>query len=85
MSTDNKSTTIRIFEKLENIEGHLASINIILAKQHMSLDEHMRRTEILEVELRPVAKHVEQMRGAGKLLAVLALIATILSVFAYFN
>ena len=88
MSTeDNKgrSTTSRIFEKVEKIEAHLYSIDTTLARQHSSLEEHMRRTQLLEEEMKPVARHVEQMRGAGKLLALLALIATIVSVFMALN
>ena len=78
----NRSTTSRIFEKVESIEMRLQSIDMTLLKQHLSLDEHMRRTEIIEKELQPVVKHVEQMRGAAKLLGILALIATIISVYA---
>lgn len=85
MSEDRKSTTVRIFEKLEKIEAHLAEVNTTLEKQHMSLAEHMRRTSLLEEEMKPVVKHVEQVRGAGMLLFLMSLIATIISVVLIFK
>lgn len=81
MSDDRKSTTIRIFDKLERMETHLNEINITLVKQHASLEEHMSRTALLEKDVGPLKAHREQMRGAGKLLAILALIATIFLIF----
>jgi hypothetical protein len=62
-------------KRLEEIERLLASLDKTLALNTAHLDEHIRRTEILEDQIQPVTKHVEQMRGAGKLLAILALIA----------
>jgi hypothetical protein len=85
MADDKKSTTYRIFEKLEQTESHLADIKVTLAKQHMSLADHIRRTALLEEEMKPVVKHVEQVRGAGMLLGLLALLATIASVYLVFK
>jgi hypothetical protein len=85
VSDDRKSTTYRIFEKIEKVENHLHEINLTLEKQHQSLAEHMRRTQLLEQEMRPVVKHVEQVRGAGILLGFLALLSTIVSVYLVFK
>lgn len=85
MSDDRKSTTYRIFEKLEKVENHLHEINVTLEKQHQSLAEHMRRTALLEEEMKPVVKHVEQVRGAGMLLFMLSLLATVASVYLIFK
>jgi hypothetical protein len=41
----------------------------------------MRRTEIVEQELKPVRDHVLQMRGAGKLIGIAALLTTIIAAF----
>lgn len=71
--------------KLDQINERLHSIDKTLAVNTNHLAEHMRRTEILEQQMEPVAKHVEQMRGAAKLLAVLALIATIIGAWAAFS
>lgn len=68
----------RIEEKLDDTNDHLASIDVTLAAQHVSLKEHIRRTTILEQEIRPIKKHVDMMNGALKLIGVLALIAGII-------
>jgi len=68
-------------DRLNNIEKCLYEIDKTLTINTEHLAEHMRRTAIMEEELRPVTKHVDQMRGAGKLLALLALVATIVSAF----
>lgn len=70
-------------ERLLQIERSLANIDKTLALNTQHLSEHMRRTELIESELKPVVKHVQKMQGAGGLLAILALIATIASVFLY--
>jgi len=72
-------------ERLEKIETTLHSIDKTLAINTEHLSEHMRRTKIIESELGPVVKHVQQMQGAAKLLAILALVATIVSAWAYFK
>lgn len=68
----------RIETKLDDIGDHLGQINVTLAAQHVSLKEHIRRTALLEQEMKPVKKHVYMVNGALKLLGVLALLATII-------
>jgi len=76
---DDKRLT-RIEEKLDDTNDHLASIDITLAAQHISLKEHIRRTAILEADLAPIKKHVNMMSGALKLLGVLTLAAGFIEV-----
>lgn len=71
--------------RLSEIERTLHEIDKTLALNTQHLGEHMRRTELLEKDVRPVVKHVEQMRGAGKLLGILALIATIAGLVSFFR
>lgn len=71
--------------RLTSIESTLHSMDKTLAVNTEHLAEHMARTAQIEEELRPVVKHVEQMKGAGKLLALLALVSTIASAFIYFK
>ncbi len=66
-----KDTLNRIFNKLEAIDEKQAIMGEVQVKHEENLREHMRRTELLEQELRPVKKHVEQVRGASKLIAAL--------------
>lgn len=67
-----------ITDVLSKIEDRLDSIDKTLVKQETNLEEHMRRTEIMEDKINPIEAHVHQMRGAGKLLGLLALVAGII-------
>lgn len=67
----------RIETKIDDIADHLSSIDITLSAQHISLKEHIRRTTLLEQELRPVKKHVMMVEGAFKLIGIMAAIAAI--------
>jgi hypothetical protein len=68
-------------KRLDEIEKILSAIDKTLAINTEHLAEHMRRTHNIEDELKSVVKHVEQMRGASKLLTLLALLATVVSAF----
>lgn len=71
----------RIETKIDDIGDHLASIDVTLSGQHISLRDHIRRTAILEAQIKPIEKHVAMMNGALKFIGVLALIAGIIEVF----
>jgi len=64
-----KDTLVHIYNKLETIDEKQASIAEVQVRHEENLREHMRRTELLEQEFHPVRRHVEQLRGAGKLTA----------------
>lgn len=81
---------------LESIREDISEIKVTLAKQHVSLDEHIRRTELLEKsqdqlrnEIKPIQKHVAQVDGVLKFFGLLAtagsLIYTILEIVKFFN
>lgn len=67
----------RIEQKVDDTNDHLASIDATLSAQHVSLKEHIRRTALLEADMRPIKRHVDMMSGALKLLGVIALIVAI--------
>lgn len=67
----------RIEDKVDALGQKLGSIDVTLAKQHESLREHMRRTELLELEMTPVKKHVAMVAGAFKFIGLIAVIAGI--------
>jgi len=71
--------------RLRQIEKAIFSIDKTLAVNTEHLAEHIRRTRLLEEELKPISKHVQQMQGAGKLIALLALIATVASALIMFK
>lgn len=60
---------------IKEIQKSINSIDITLAKQNASLEEHIRRTEILESKITPVEVHVHMVNGVLKFIGVLALIA----------
>lgn len=60
--------------KLDKIYDRLSSIDSTLSSQHEVLKEHIRRTEVLESEIKPVQRHVTMVEGAIKFIGLLALI-----------
>ena len=76
----------RLETKLDKVSDEIGNINITLAKQHITLEEHVRRTEILEDEIRPIKKHVAMVNGVLKLMGLLApIIGAIAGALRWFN
>ncbi len=67
----------RISDSQELVKKDISEINVTLAKQEVSLADHIRRTEILEAELKPLKKHDAYFVGCLKLIGVLGTLATI--------
>lgn len=62
-------------DQLDRMESRLDAIDVTLAKNTVILDEHIRRTEIIEEEMKPVKDHVKLMNFGAKIgSAVLALL-----------
>ncbi len=68
----------RIEAKIDDQNEHLSSIDVTLMSQHASIKEHIRRTGLLENELRPIKRHVYMVQGA---LAFITLLATIVGIY----
>lgn len=64
----------RIESKIDKIADHISSIDVTLAKQQVILDEHVKRTNLLEKKLEPVERHVTVINGLMKLIAALGTI-----------
>lgn len=60
--------------KLDKALEHIASIDVTLAKQAIILDEHIKRTNLLEAEVKPIKKHVDMVEGAIKLIMLLGVV-----------
>lgn len=73
---DNK----RIEEKLDKVVEKIGNIDVTLAKQSVILDEHVRRSNLLEAKMLPLEKHVAVVNGALKFLGTMAILATIIEV-----
>jgi hypothetical protein len=61
----------RIEEKVDKIHDAIKSIDVTLAGQHVSLAEHIRRTELLETEVRPIKEHVAFMQACLRLIGAI--------------
>jgi hypothetical protein len=61
----------KLEEKIDKIVDKVGEINTTLAAQHVTLEEHIRRTELLEGEILPIKKHVTIVNAFMKLLGLL--------------
>lgn len=67
----------RLETKIDKLDTRLDSIDVTLAAQHVSLKEHMRRTELLEDAVVPLKKHVGRIQGAFAFIGSVATISVI--------
>ena len=78
-----------ILKSVDRLDVSVDAINITLAKQESHLEEHIRRTELLEEEMKPVRDHVQRVNGlllifAG-IFACIAAVKGFLEIFQFFN
>lgn len=76
MSDDQK--LIRIEDKIDGIHDKISAIDTTLAAQHESLKHHIKRTDMLEAELKPIRKHVDMVSGALKFIGIIAALVAII-------
>ncbi len=62
----------KIDGKLDKIQESISRIDVTLAKQSVILDEHVKRSTMLEAKMEPIEKHVTIANAALKILGVLA-------------
>lgn len=72
----------RLEDKVDKIQASVHNIDVTLAKQHSSLAEHMRRTQLLEQELKPVKKYISMSQG---IIAFLGFVLAIVAAVSYFH
>lgn len=69
----------RIEVKLDDMADHIGEINVTLGSQRVSLEEHIRRTQLLEDMVLPIHKRVYMAQGA---LAFIGVLATLIGIYA---
>ena len=74
MSDDLK----RLEFKIDKIDQRINNVDVTLAAQHESLKDHIRRTNLLEEQVKPIEKHVNMVNGAIKFIGILGIIAAII-------
>lgn len=65
-------------KRLDNIENRLDSIDETLIKQHHSLVAHMKRSDALEAQVKPMHDLMLEVKGAVRLIKMIALLAGII-------
>lgn len=85
MSND---TLNRLETKIDKITENINDINITLVKQHASIDEHVRRSNLLEKnqevifeELKPIKHHIGMVNGFFKGLGILTSLGSVIAFF----
>lgn len=61
----------------KEIRDKLGSIDNTLIEQHVTLKDHIRRTELLEARIPPIEKFMSMVTGAVKLIVLCGVIAGI--------
>lgn len=59
----------KIDSKIDKLQDKLSSIDVTLAAQHVSLKEHIRRTELLEHQVSPMVRRDIMILGVLKVIA----------------
>lgn len=81
MSKKQTNDMTYLHDLLAKIDSKLDDMHEVQVRHDENLKEHMRRTELLETELKPIKKHVDKVSTVGQFLlgavGLLALIATI--------
>ena len=67
----------RLENKLDTLGDKLSDIDKTLVRNTVSLEDHVRRTNLLEEKLAPVEKHVAMIQGVAKFIALLAALLAI--------
>lgn len=77
-----------ISKSIERLDNNVDSINMTLARQEVHLAEHIRRTELLEEEMKPVRDHVNRVNALmlllGGILALLGAVKTVIEIVSLF-
>lgn len=68
-------------DELEKLSEKQDRMNETLIRNTATLEEHVRRTNLLEAEIKPIKRHVDVVQGAGKFtVAIAGLVATLKSI-----
>ena len=71
----------RIEDKIDRIDNRLDSIDITLAKQAVSLETHIKRTDLLESKVDHVDTYMKWQQGAWKLIGAAIMIASFVQIY----
>jgi hypothetical protein len=69
----------RIEDKIDKLHDSLTEVLIILERNTVSLQEHVKRTNLLQERVEHVDKHVTMVNGVLKFIGIMA---TVVSIYA---
>jgi len=67
----------RLHEKVDKIDKRLDKVDKHLAVYNNQLSIHIKRSEMLEDDMKPIKEHVHQIKGIFKFLSILGILAGI--------
>lgn len=70
----------RIEQKIDKIAETLGNQAVTLGRLTVSVEDHVRRTNLLEDDIKPIKRHVWMIEGALKLLGIFGILAGIAEV-----
>jgi len=74
----------KLHDKVDKIDERLDNIDVHLAIYNEQLKIRIKRTDLLEKDVKPIKEHVTEVRGMLKILGVAAAIAGIVSAIKLF-
>lgn len=72
-----KETLDRLHSKVDKIDDRLDKVDKHLAIYNEQLTIHIKRSEMLEEDMKPVKEHVHQVKGIFKFISIIGVIAGI--------
>jgi hypothetical protein len=68
----------RIEQKIDKIADTLTEQAVTLGRLTVTVEDHVKRTNILEDDIKPIKKHVAMVEGALKFIGLLGILAGII-------
>lgn len=68
----------RLEDKLDKVIDSQSEMNVTLAKQSVILEEHVKRTSLLEAKIEPIERHVHMVNGVSKFLVLVGVFIAII-------
>lgn len=68
----------RLEDKIDRMSDKITSIDVTLAKQSVILEEHVKRSNLLEEKMEPLEKHVHMVNGVSKFLVLVGVLVAVI-------
>jgi archaellum component FlaC len=64
----------RLEDKIDKIVSEVSSVNLTLAAQHVTLENHIARTEALEEQVQPLKEAHTELKGVIKFVKIIGVL-----------